>query len=111
MWSLRDSSGCTNQPKHTSATRGLENHDLSEDSEEHQALLQNRVFSIFHIYWLKEGSLVQTWQPSKPGSSLDGVGWLVPVLILPSTGSALTGAPHKEEHFPCTKTPPALCQQ
>lgn len=31
----RDSSGCTNQPKHPSATRALEKRDCSEGSEEH----------------------------------------------------------------------------
>lgn len=65
VWSLRDSSGCTNQPKHLNATRGLESHNVSEDSEEHQALLQNCVFLVFHNYWLKEESLVETRQPSR----------------------------------------------
>lgn len=111
VWSPRDSSGCTSQPKHPSTTRGLENHDVSEDSEEHQALLQNCVSPVFHIYWLKEESLVRTWPPSKPGSSIATVGWLVRVLIFPSTGSALTGAPPKEAHFSCAKTLRALHQQ
>lgn len=92
VWSLRDSSGCPNQPKHLSATRGLENHGVSEDREEHQALLQNCGFSVFHIYWLKEESLVKAGSPAA-GSSTATAGWLVPVLISPSTGSALPGAP------------------
>lgn len=109
VWSLRDSSGCPNQPKHLSATRGLENHDVSEDREEHQALLQNCGFSVFHIYWLKEESLVKPGSPAA-GSSTATVEWLDPVLISPSTGSALTGAP-PEERLSCAKAPPALPQQ
>lgn len=108
VWSLRDSSGCPNQPKHLSATRGIENHDVREDKEEHQALLQNCGFSVFHIYWycvsyllVKRRKSGETWQPSKPGSSTATAGWLVPVLISPSTGSALTGAPHRGTFFLC----------
>lgn len=56
----RDSSGHTNQPKYPSATRALENHDGSEGSEEHSALLQAWFFLVFHIYWLKGESLAQT---------------------------------------------------
>lgn len=100
VWSLRGSSGCPNQPKHLSATRGLENHDVSEDSEEHQALLQNCGVSVFHICWLKEESLVKPGSPAA-GSSTATVGWLVPVLISPSAGSALTGAPHRGTFFLC----------
>lgn len=48
-WSLRDSSGCINQPKHPSATRGPENHYVCEDSEEHQALLRNCFFCISYL--------------------------------------------------------------
>lgn len=92
VWILRDSSGCPNQPKHLSATRGLENHGVSEDREEHQALLQSCGFSVFHIYWSKEESLVKAGSPAA-GSSTATAGWLVPVLISPSTGSALPGAP------------------
>lgn len=52
---------------------------------------------------------MQTWQPSKPGSSTATVGWLVPLLISPSTGSALTGAPHRGTFFLCKDS--FLCQQ
>lgn len=97
MWSLRDSSGCTNQPKHLSATGGPENHDESEDSEEHQALLQNGgFFSVFHIYWLKKSSANLAAHQVRKQYRHRG---LVPVLISPSAGSALTGPPHKEAHF------------
>lgn len=117
MWSLRDPSGCPNQPKHLSATRGLENHDGREDREEHQALLQNCVFSGFHIYWycisyllVKKESLVKPGSPaSREAAQPQWDGWFLcsspPLLALPSL-ELLT-----EAHFSCAKTPPALPQQ